>query len=174
GVAATAAQGAGKQVGTIAQFLRRAFDAFLGSGGDIAGQRSVVQHNGDGSGRKPTLLRHIANCHHAYGLNRKRPEYEVCSARSEESRLFNLELARSRLPIILAHYSPAMVFLARSRDASAVPLHCDRTTGRDHVPAIDCQYQSVARGFVRFEAGAELALLPGHEGGIVIVPEYGH
>ncbi len=64
GVAALAAQGAGKKVGTIAQFLGSAFDAFLGGGGNVAGQRSVVENDGDGGRGEAALLGDVANCDH--------------------------------------------------------------------------------------------------------------
>src|SRR5208282_3687299 len=44
-VAAPAAQRTRKQVGTVAQPFGGAFNTFLGGGRNVAGQRSVVQHN---------------------------------------------------------------------------------------------------------------------------------
>ena len=64
GVAALAAQGAGKQVGTVAELLGGAFDAFLGGVGDVAGQRSVVQNNGNGGGGEAALFGDVADGDH--------------------------------------------------------------------------------------------------------------
>src|SRR5580704_2302464 len=64
GVAALAAEGAGKEVGTVAEFLSSAFDAFFGAGGNVAGQRSIIENDGDSSGGEPALFGDIANCDH--------------------------------------------------------------------------------------------------------------
>ena len=48
GVAAPAAQGAREQVGTVAEMRGRFLDASLGGVGNVSGQGSVVQDDGDG------------------------------------------------------------------------------------------------------------------------------
>ena len=64
GVAAFAAQRAGKLVGTVSEFLGGTLDSLLGDSRDVARQRRVVQddrHRGRG---KSAFLRHVTNGHH--------------------------------------------------------------------------------------------------------------
>src|ERR1035441_5153313 len=51
GVAAAAAQRARKQIGTVSELLGGAMNFSFGSVGNVAGQRGVVQHDGNGGGR---------------------------------------------------------------------------------------------------------------------------
>jgi len=50
GVAATAAEGTGGSVGTVAEPAGDGANALFGAGGDIAGERRLVEHDGDGGG----------------------------------------------------------------------------------------------------------------------------
>ena len=81
GVAALAAQGTRELVGTIAELLRGALDAFLGDGGNIARQGRVVEDDGHGGRGKTAFLRHVTNGHHAGALQR-----------TEELRCFRISL----------------------------------------------------------------------------------
>jgi len=60
-VAASAAQRACKQVGTIAEMQSRALDAAFGSFGNVACQRRAVQDDGNGGGRKSAALGDVAD-----------------------------------------------------------------------------------------------------------------
>src|SRR5438270_7238246 len=68
GMAALAAKGAGKLVGTVSQLLRRALDAFLGDSRDVTRQRRIVQNDGYRGRGKSALLRHVTNSYHCRGL----------------------------------------------------------------------------------------------------------
>src|SRR4029077_4179146 len=61
GVAAPATQRARKQVGTVAEMLGGFVDASFGSVRNVAGERRVVQDDGNGGGRKSTALGNVAD-----------------------------------------------------------------------------------------------------------------
>src|SRR5258708_32031383 len=60
-VAAAAAQRAGKQVRTIPEVLGGFVDASFGGVGNVAGERRVVQDDGNGGGRKSAALGYVAD-----------------------------------------------------------------------------------------------------------------
>src|SRR5260370_13913133 len=60
-MAAAAAQRPRKQIGTVSELLGGTMDFFLGRVGNVAGQRGVVQDDGNGGGRKSAALGDIAD-----------------------------------------------------------------------------------------------------------------
>src|SRR5258708_22140747 len=64
GVTALAAQGAGKQIGTISQFFRYLPDAGARLWRDALGSGPVIQYHRNGSDREPAFSSNIANGDH--------------------------------------------------------------------------------------------------------------
>src|SRR5215471_5562496 len=58
-VIAFAAQRLGKHIGVIAKLLCRFLNAGLGGRGDVAGQRRVIQDNGNGGGGESAFFGHV-------------------------------------------------------------------------------------------------------------------
>ena len=59
GAAVAAAQRAGGGIGVVPEGLGRLPDKLLGGGSDVPGEGSVIEYDGDGGGREPTLACHI-------------------------------------------------------------------------------------------------------------------
>jgi tetratricopeptide (TPR) repeat protein len=63
-MAALAAKGPGKLIGTVAQFFRGALDAFFCDGGNVTRQWRVIQHDRNRGRRETALFGYIANRDH--------------------------------------------------------------------------------------------------------------
>ena len=127
GIAALAAQGAGKQVGTIAEFICNFPDPLASLFGDTLGRWPVVEHHRHGRDGNPALPSNVFDCYHRspvcdnWPLRRSNPRTPGVPPTSDDRGESSLHLASPPGVIEIVKWELLLVLHVESILASPMP-----------------------------------------------------